>query len=351
MVFRSRDTVERVLKRFLHGGLPAIPRRTVPGRVPTVTPEWKAELLRVIDLDPHTVGIRCAHWTTGLLATSLAAKTQIPVTAATMRLYLRAADDVCKRPPLDAQTQRRGPARLRGKRLRVAVILAGAGTPPPPPVTALVAADFLAEVPPAGAELGSLLPHADVDLQEEVPCACHPTLTRVWCRKGRRGQHLVEAPRANDKGYGCGLVDWCDDWCEGRLAPGRTADGFWAQGRVAVARSRARGQIAIVMVDNLRTQPPAGSRLVRQRLAELPAHLRIVYTPAYAPDANRIAWLWRWSRRDVTHKHQRATVAALLEDISMHFQTLAPHAALVLRPIGRPLADQVSEDQARTCAA
>jgi hypothetical protein len=27
--------------------------------------------------------------------------------------------------------------------------------------------------------------------------AFHPTLTRVWCRKGRRGQRLVEAPGDN----------------------------------------------------------------------------------------------------------------------------------------------------------
>src|SRR5262249_47582686 len=53
IVFRSRDTVERVLKRFLHGGVTAIPPRKAPGMAPTVTPEWQAELLRVIDLDPY----------------------------------------------------------------------------------------------------------------------------------------------------------------------------------------------------------------------------------------------------------------------------------------------------------
>ena len=98
IVFRSRDTVERVLKRFLHGGIAAMPPRKAPGRAPTVTPEWKAELLRVIDLDPHTVGVHSANWTTGLLAMYLAATTRIAVTAETVRLYLRAAGCVCKRP-------------------------------------------------------------------------------------------------------------------------------------------------------------------------------------------------------------------------------------------------------------
>src|SRR5262245_18714757 len=71
VVFRSRDTVERVLKRFLHGGIAALPPRPAPGRTPIVTPEWHAELLRAIDLDPHTVGVCSANWTTRLLATYL----------------------------------------------------------------------------------------------------------------------------------------------------------------------------------------------------------------------------------------------------------------------------------------
>jgi DDE superfamily endonuclease len=223
----------------------------------------------------------------------------------------------------------------------VEVILAGAGTPTPPPVTHLVDADLLEDVPPDVDELLRLLPHADVYLQDEVRFAFHPTLTRVWCRQGRRGQRLVEAPGANHKVYGFGLVDWCDGWFEGRLAPGRTADVFCAQVRAAVARSRTRDRRAIVIVDNLRTHTPAGSKRVRQMLTELHDHLRIIYTPAYDPDANRIEWLWRWSRREVTHNHQRTTFAVLLEDIHAHFQTLRQHPDLVLRQMGSQFADQV----------
>ena len=83
--------------------------------------------------------------------------------------------------------------------------------------------------------------------------AFHPTLTRVWCRKGRRGQRLVEAPGDNRKVYGFGLVDWRDGWFDGRVAPGRTADVFCEQVRAAVARSKERGRVAIVIADNLKT--------------------------------------------------------------------------------------------------
>jgi hypothetical protein len=186
----------------------------------------------------------------------------------------------------------------------VEVGLAGAGLPTPPPVADLVDAELLDQVPPDLDDLLCLLPGADVYLQDAVQFALHPTLTRVWGRKGRRGQRLVNAPGANAKVYGFGIVDGCDGWFEGRVAPRRTTDVFCAQVRAAVARSRARGRKAIVMADNLHTHTPTGSNLLRQMVAELPDQLRMIYTPAYDPDANRIEWLWRRSRQDVTHNHQ-----------------------------------------------
>jgi len=71
LVLRSADTVERVLKRFLTGGLDAVPRRSAPGRERTVTSAWEGELLRVIELDPHEVGQETANWTTELRASYL----------------------------------------------------------------------------------------------------------------------------------------------------------------------------------------------------------------------------------------------------------------------------------------
>ena len=98
ITYRSRDTVERVLPRLRDGGLDAVPRRFAPGSPPTITPAWTAELLRVIELDPHAVGVNSATWTTGQLATYLAERTGIAVSAETVRVALHAHDYVCKRP-------------------------------------------------------------------------------------------------------------------------------------------------------------------------------------------------------------------------------------------------------------
>ena len=150
----------------------------------------------------------------------------------------------------------------------------------------------------------------------------------------RRGQRLVEAPGDNRKVYGFGLVDWRDGWFDGRVAPGRTANVFCEQVRAAVARSKQRRRVAIVIADNLKTHTPTGSLLVRSMLAEFQEHLYVVYTPAYDPDANRIEWLWRVSRRVVTHNHHRCTFELLLADVERHFQALAQAPAEVLRHIG-----------------
>jgi transposase len=98
IVLRSQDTVVRVLKRFLTGGLDAVPRRSAPGRERRVTVAWEAELLRVIELDPHEVGEDTANWTTERLAEYLGQQTGVEVTEETVRVYLHAHDYVCKRP-------------------------------------------------------------------------------------------------------------------------------------------------------------------------------------------------------------------------------------------------------------
>jgi transposase len=98
VVKRSHDTVLRVLHRFLVGGLAAIPRRTAPGSPPTITPAWEAELLRVIEDDPHNHGVRRANWTTQLLADYLEGQTGIAVDQETVRRHLHRLGYVCKRP-------------------------------------------------------------------------------------------------------------------------------------------------------------------------------------------------------------------------------------------------------------
>ncbi len=222
--------------------------------------------------------------------------------------------------------------------MRVEALLAAAASPLPPPAGCLVPDATLADdlFPEDLPRLLGLLERADLYLQDEVEVALHPTLTRVWSHAGRSGQRLVQAPGKNDKQAGFGLVDWREGYLDWALAEGRRAVPFCEQLRRAVQRSKARGRIAMVILDNLGIHTPKGSRLLRGLLQEVGEQLVLVYTPTYDPDANRIEWLWRALRRTVTHTHQRRTLAELLADADRWAHTITP--AKVLSQIGSPFA-------------
>jgi hypothetical protein len=226
------------------------------------------------------------------------------------------------------------------KRLRVEALLGAAASSPPPPACDLVPDATLADpdelFPEDLPRLLELLERADLYLQDEVEVALHPTLTRVWCRSGRAGQRRVQAPGNNAKQYGFGLVDWRDGELDFALAEGRRAAPLCAQLRRAVARSRGRGRIAMVILDNLGIHTPKGSRLLRALGEELGEELVLVYTPTYDPDANRIEWLWRSLRRAVTHTHRRQSLTELLADAQTWARSITP--AEVLGQIGSPFA-------------
>jgi hypothetical protein len=224
------------------------------------------------------------------------------------------------------------------KRVRVEALLAAAASPLPPPACDLVPDATLAEdlFPEDLPCLLHRLGRADLYLQDEVEVALHPTLTRVWSRCGSAGQRRVQAPGTNAKQYGFGLVDWRDGELDWAVADGRRAAPLCAQLRRAVARSRSRGRVAMVILDNLGIHTPKGSRLLRGLLEELGEDLVLVYTPTYDPDANRIEWLWRSLRRTVTHTHQRKTLGELVADADRWAHTIAP--AQVLSQIGSPFA-------------
>jgi|SRR5579871_1217757 len=98
LVRRSVATVQRVLRRYRAAGVAGVPHQARPGRPPEVSAPWAAELRRVIELDPHAVGVQSATWTTTLLAAYLAQATGQRTGIETVRRHLHAAGYVCKRP-------------------------------------------------------------------------------------------------------------------------------------------------------------------------------------------------------------------------------------------------------------
>ena len=228
------------------------------------------------------------------------------------------------------------------KRLVVEAVLAATALPAPPPMAALLPDPTDTDLLPLDESwfqaLLDRVAGADLYLQDEVSITLHPTLTRVWCRRGRRGQRRVQAPGQTAKKCGFGLVDWREGWFDRAIADHRAAEPFCAQLRRTVERSKARGRVAIVLLDNLGIHTPRRSKALRALLEEDKDNLLLVYTPTYDPDANRIEWLWRALRAAVTHNHQRQTLEELLDDATVWADALTP--AEVLAHIGSPFADE-----------
>jgi transposase len=98
LVRRGPDQVRTVLHRFQAEGLAGLAPRKHPGRAVQVTPTWLAELQRVIELDPQTVEVASAVWTTRLLSEYLQRVTGHPAGIETVRMHLHRLGYVCKRP-------------------------------------------------------------------------------------------------------------------------------------------------------------------------------------------------------------------------------------------------------------
>src|SRR5215813_3038681 len=83
---------------FSGRGFGRLDPRKAPGRALEITPAWLAELQRVIDLDPHTVAVPSAVWTTRLLSAYLERVTGHATGIETVRIHLHRLGYVCKRP-------------------------------------------------------------------------------------------------------------------------------------------------------------------------------------------------------------------------------------------------------------
>jgi transposase len=205
--------------------------------------------------------------------------------------------------------------------------------------TTLVDHDLLADLPPDLPALLALLPRADLYVQDEIDVKLHPTLTRLWSRRGRAGQRKVRAPGQNRKVVAGVAADWRDGWTAFGFGLGRTADLFVAHLDALVARSQARGRIALVVTDNARIHTARGAKRVREALDRHGDALPLVYTPAYDPEANPTERLFPPLRRAVTHNHHRDTLLDLYADLETYCDGWDRDPQRVLRHLGSPFAE------------
>jgi hypothetical protein len=203
---------------------------------------------------------------------------------------------------------------------------------------ALVEPDQWGQVPADVDELLRLLPRADLYVQDELNLDLHPTLTRTWSRRGRRGQRRVRAPGQNRKLVGFGAIDWRTGWLSHGIGWRRDSAAICLQLAHLVERSQQRGRTVLLLWDNLGIHTRRGSKRLRAWLDEHPDQIRLLYTPSYDPDANPAERLWRAMRPKVTHNHHHDDLVGFYADARTYFDGLDQAPEQVLAHIGSSFA-------------
>jgi hypothetical protein len=171
--------------------------------------------------------------------------------------------------------------------------------------------------------------------------ALHPTLIRMWMKRGRGRQRKIRAPGTNQKRHVFGATDWRDGAILHRYSDSRDSATFCALADDCVARSRARGRRAILVLDNLNIHVPERAKKVRDLIQRHGHWLELIYLPKYSPELQPQETLWRVWRSRVTHNHQRTTLEELEADSEACFAEWKAHTETVLPIIGSPF---VSDD-------
>jgi len=98
IIRESDQTVRRWLKRYMAEGIEGLADAPRSGATPQVTPEYQAELLRVVRLRPRSMDLEFSLWTLQRLADYMAEETGIRVEAETVRQHLAKQAIVLSRP-------------------------------------------------------------------------------------------------------------------------------------------------------------------------------------------------------------------------------------------------------------
>jgi transposase len=288
VLFCSLSTVSRWKRRFGAEGVDAVfgrPRGRRRSRIhiwATLVVQW------VLTLSPAEFRFTRSRWSCEAAAVVLREDYQAQVGRETVRLWLRAAGLVWRRPrpvirPKDPDRE----AKLRTLR----ALLHGL----PADETAV----FMDEV--------------DVNLNPKVGCQ--------WMRRGE--QAAVETPGTNEKRYLAGSIHWRTGrvfLTEGRPKEGRSA-ALFLRHLDDLRRAFRHYRVIHIVCDNAGTHTAEHSKAVRAYLEERGERVKVHYLPKYAPDTNPIERVWWRLHEAVTRNHRCQSMDELLDLTFDWFET------------------------------
>jgi putative transposase len=288
VLFCSPGTISRWKARFEREGVDAVFGRP-RGRKRSGIHIWAVLVVRwVLSCSPTEFRFARSRWSCEAAAVVLREDYRVTVGRETVRLWLRDAGLVWRRPrpvirPKDPDRQR--------KLWALRALLHG--------LPANETAVFMDEV--------------DVNLNPKVGCQ--------WMTRGE--QAAVETPGSNEKRYLAGSIHWRTGrvlLTEGKPKEGRGA-ALFCRHLDDLRRALRRYQVIHVVCDNAGTHTPERSKLVRAYLGEWGQRVKVHYLPKYAPDTNPIERVWWRLHEAVTRNHRCRSMDELLDLTFEWFET------------------------------
>jgi len=280
VLFCSLSTVSRWKRRFEAEGVDAVIGRS-RGRRRSGVHAWAALVVRwVLTLSPAEFRFARSRWSCEAAAVVLREDFRVRVGRETVRLWLREAGLVWRRPrpvlrPKDPDREQK----LRALR------------------------SLLRELP--ADETAVFMDEVDVNL--------NPKVGRMWMKRGE--QMFVETPGTNEKRYIAGSIHWRTGrviLTEGRPREGRGA-ALFCRHLDDLRRALRHYKVIHVICDNAGFHKPDKSKAVRSYLSAWGHRVVLHYLPTYSPDCNPVERVWWRLHEAVTRNHRCGTMDDLLD--------------------------------------
>jgi putative transposase len=301
VLFCSASTISRWKRRFELEGVNAVFGRP-RGRPRSGVHIWTTLVVRwVLTLTPSDFRFARSRWSCEAVAVVLRDDYRVRVGRETVRLWLRDADLVWRRPrptirPKDPNRE----AKLRALRALLKSL--------PADETAV----FMDEV--------------DVNLNPKVGCQ--------WMRRGE--QATIETPGTNEKRYLAGSIHWRTGrvfLTEGRTKEGRGA-ALFCRHLDDLRRAFRHFKVIHVICDNAGFHKPEKSKVVKAYLQEWGHRVVLHYLPTYSPDCNPIERVWWRLHEAVTRNHRCQAIDELL-DLTFDWFTSRTHFRIETTEYGK----------------
>ncbi|HJZ57461.1 MAG TPA: IS630 family transposase, partial [Gemmataceae bacterium] len=258
VLYCSLSTISRWKQRFEADGVAAVLGRPRARR--SGAHVWASMVVQwVLTLSPGDFRFARSRWSCEAVAVVLREDYRVRVGRETVRLWLRAAGLVWRRPR---------------------------------PVIRPKDPDREAKLGTLRALLRSLPADETAVFMDEVDVNLNPKVGCQWMKRGE--QAVVETPGANEKRYLAGSIHWRTGrviLTQGRAKEGRSA-ALFLRHLDDLRRAFRHYKLIHVICDNAGTHKPEKSKAVKKYLAEWAGRVVVHYLPRYAPDTNPVERVW-----------------------------------------------------------